>query len=73
MLVPLVAATVENWGRLGGERALTGPVARGDRQTVAAQRQAVAERAPDLLGLFDALVEATEVLAERHDREPAVR
>ena len=29
-LVPLVRATVENWARLGPERALTGPVARGD-------------------------------------------
>ena len=36
LLVPLVRATVENWARLGGERALTGPVARGDEATVAA-------------------------------------
>ena len=33
---PLVRATVENWARLGPERALTGPVARGDEPTVAA-------------------------------------
>jgi predicted short-subunit dehydrogenase-like oxidoreductase (DUF2520 family) len=62
-LVPLVRATVENWSRLGGERALTGPVARGDEGTVAAQRQAIAERAPDLLALFDTLVDATRALA----------
>jgi predicted short-subunit dehydrogenase-like oxidoreductase (DUF2520 family) len=62
-LLPLVRATVENWGRLGGEEALTGPVARGDERTVAAQRQAIAERAPDLLALFDTLVDATRGLA----------
>ncbi len=62
-LVALVRATVENWARLGGERALTGPVARGDEQTVAAQRQAIAERAPDLLALFDTMVDATRALA----------
>jgi predicted short-subunit dehydrogenase-like oxidoreductase (DUF2520 family) len=62
-LVPLVRATVENWARLGPERALTGPVARGDELTVARQRAAVSDRAPDLLALFDALVEATQSLA----------
>ena len=63
VLVPLVHATVENWARLGPQRALTGPVARGDEPTVAAQRAAVARRAPDLLAMFDAMVDATRVLA----------
>ena len=62
-LVPLVHATVDNWARLGPERALTGPVARGDEDTVARQRQAIAERSPDLLALFDTLVDATRALA----------
>jgi predicted short-subunit dehydrogenase-like oxidoreductase (DUF2520 family) len=62
-LLPLVRATVDNWSRLGAERALTGPVARGDERTVAAQRQAIAERAPDLLALFDTMVDATRALA----------
>jgi predicted short-subunit dehydrogenase-like oxidoreductase (DUF2520 family) len=62
-LAPLIRATVDNWSRLGGERALTGPIARGDERTVAAQRQAIAERAPDLLALFDTLVDATRALA----------
>ena len=52
-LVPLVRATVENWARLGPERALTGPVARGDEATVERQRAAVEEVAADLLPLFD--------------------
>jgi predicted short-subunit dehydrogenase-like oxidoreductase (DUF2520 family) len=62
-LVPLVQATVDNWARLGPERALTGPVARGDEGTVARQRQAIAERSPDLVALFDTLVDATRALA----------
>jgi predicted short-subunit dehydrogenase-like oxidoreductase (DUF2520 family) len=70
LLVPLVRATVENWAALGGERALTGPVARRDEETVARQRAAVADRAPELLPVFDALVEATRSLARRRDREP---
>lgn len=63
-LVPLVRATVENWAELGPERALTGPVARGDEATVARQRDAIAARTPELLELFDALVSATRELAE---------
>jgi len=68
-LVPLVRATVENWARLGPERALTGPVARGDEATVARQRTAVAEATPELLELFDALVSATRELAAGRGRE----
>jgi predicted short-subunit dehydrogenase-like oxidoreductase (DUF2520 family) len=62
-LVPLVRTTVENWASLGPNRALTGPIARGDEETVDRQRQAIAERTPDLLPLFDALAEATRALA----------
>jgi len=62
-LVPLVRATVDNWAQLGSERALTGPVARGDEATVARQRRAIAERSPDLVALFDTMVDATRALA----------
>ena len=70
-LLPLVRATVENWARLGPERALTGPVARGDEATIARQREAVAESAPELLDLFDALVDGTRALAARREAQPA--
>jgi len=63
LLAPLVRSTVENWAELGPERALTGPVARGDEDTVASQRAGVAEVAPELLGLFDAMVDRTRALA----------
>ena len=65
VLVPLVRAAVEAWAAQGGERALTGPIARGDRETVARQRAAVQQRTPDLLEVFDALTTATERLADR--------
>ena len=62
LLAPLVRRTVDNWAALGAEAALTGPVARGDEATVAGQRAAIEERAPDLLETFDALVAASRVL-----------
>ena len=65
LLAPLVRATVENWIALGPERALTGPVARGDELTVQAQREAVEAAAPALLPLFDALLSETRSLAGR--------
>jgi predicted short-subunit dehydrogenase-like oxidoreductase (DUF2520 family) len=61
-LVPLVRAAVEDWARLGAREALTGPIARGDEETVARQRAAVEERTPDLLPLFDALADATRAV-----------
>jgi predicted short-subunit dehydrogenase-like oxidoreductase (DUF2520 family) len=71
LLVPLVRATVENWAALGADQALTGPVARGDEQTVAGQRAAVQERAPELLQLFDVLVDRTRALARDKEAQPA--
>lgn len=64
-LVPLVSATVRNWAAVGAERALTGPIARGDAATVERQRAAVAERLPERLALFDELASATRSLAGR--------
>jgi predicted short-subunit dehydrogenase-like oxidoreductase (DUF2520 family) len=66
MLAPLVRRTVDNWSELGPVEALTGPVARGDEMTVARQRAAIADAAPDLLPAFDALVDATRSLAHPH-------
>ena len=63
LLAPLVRQTVENWAALGPERALTGPVARGDEATVERQREAVVVAAPELEQLWDALVKATRNLA----------
>lgn len=64
-LIPLVRRAVENWAEQGAEAALTGPVVRGDEDTVNRQREAVSARLPEQVPLFDALVEATRVLARR--------
>jgi predicted short-subunit dehydrogenase-like oxidoreductase (DUF2520 family) len=58
---------VEDWAARGSEQALTGPIVRGDDETVARQRAAIAARTPDLVPLFDALVAATRDLAARAD------
>jgi predicted short-subunit dehydrogenase-like oxidoreductase (DUF2520 family) len=63
LLAPLVRATVENWAERGAGDALTGPIARGDEDTVARQRAAVQVRTPDLVPLFDAMVDATRAVA----------
>jgi predicted short-subunit dehydrogenase-like oxidoreductase (DUF2520 family) len=63
LLVPLARAALENWAAKGAGPALTGPVARGDEATIARQRAAIEERAPDLLETFDALVAASRVVA----------
>ena len=60
---PLIRAAVENWIALGGKQALVGPVSRNQTETVARQRAAVAETAPDLLPLWDAMVTSTRKLA----------
>lgn len=62
-LVPLVRATIDNWAAVGARDALTGPIARGDEETVARQRVAVAAAAPDLLALWDCLVAETRTVA----------
>jgi len=62
-LAPLVRATVENWAARGAADALTGPIARGDAETAARQREAVAARVPDLIPLWDALASGTRALA----------
>jgi len=63
LLAPLVRSTVDNWAERGPREALTGPVARGDDATVARQRGAVEQHAPQLLPLFDELVVCTAAVA----------
>jgi predicted short-subunit dehydrogenase-like oxidoreductase (DUF2520 family) len=60
---PLVKSSFDLWARLGARGALTGPGVRGDEETIARQRAAIAERAPDLIPLWDALTAATRALA----------
>lgn len=70
LLAPLIERTVENWRSGGAQDALTGPIARGDAETIARQRSAAAEL--DLQALFDALAAATRAIASRA-ADPAQR
>ena len=54
-----MSASIERCLARGPGESLTGPVARGDAGTVALQREAIMESAPELLALFDSLVELT--------------
>jgi predicted short-subunit dehydrogenase-like oxidoreductase (DUF2520 family) len=56
-LVPLMTRTIEN----GFE--LTGPIARGDWDTVEAHEEAIATAHPELAPVYEALAEATVALA----------
>lgn len=64
VLAPLVGASLANWTS-EGPAALTGPIARGDEGTVAAHRAVLADRRPDLAGLYDALAVRTREIATR--------
>ena len=58
MLGPLLGAALEN-ALAFGDAALTGPVARGDADTVAVHVQAIAAAAPESLGAYLALARLT--------------
>jgi predicted short-subunit dehydrogenase-like oxidoreductase (DUF2520 family) len=62
LLAPLVLRTAANWTERGSD-ALTGPIARGDRETVERHRAALAEAAPELLSVYDALAARAEAIA----------
>jgi predicted short-subunit dehydrogenase-like oxidoreductase (DUF2520 family) len=66
MLAPLLYAALEN-ALAYGPAALTGPVARGDAQTVAAHVAAIKAAAPEMLGSYLALARLTadQALAAR--------
>lgn len=65
LLTPLVLRSAANWAERG-PAALTGPVARGDAETLARHREAIAAVAPELAALYEVLAERTaEVAAVR--------
>jgi len=67
-LRPLVDRVVANVFELGPVASLTGPIARGDVDTIDAQIHAVRAAAPDLVAAFEAMVSATAgVAASRND------
>ena len=61
VLGPLVRRSLENW-QVRGPAALTGPITRGDEDTVSTHRQALSRTRPDLLPMYDAMAERTRYL-----------
>jgi predicted short-subunit dehydrogenase-like oxidoreductase (DUF2520 family) len=64
-LAPLLRAALENALREGPEKALTGPVARGDRETLAAHRSVLRAWDASRLALYEALVAEQERLCRQ--------
>jgi predicted short-subunit dehydrogenase-like oxidoreductase (DUF2520 family) len=62
LLAPLVLRTAANWAERGGA-ALTGPIARGDEETVARHLEAIAEASPELAELYRVLADRTRAVA----------
>jgi predicted short-subunit dehydrogenase-like oxidoreductase (DUF2520 family) len=65
MLGPLLRSVADNVERLGLPAALTGPVRRGDPHGVARHLEVIADRAPELIPLYRALVAAQIPLARQ--------
>ena len=64
VLAPIVLRTAANWAD-AGSRALTGPIARGDEQVVAAHLEALEARMPELAPLYEALADCTRAIVQR--------
>lgn len=72
LLAPLVRAALEN-SLANGFSALSGPLVRGDAQTVAGHLGALAEHEPDLLPAYRAMAQATLDELERTGSPPEAR
>ncbi len=68
LFLPLVTSTLENIRATGTAAALTGPVARGDADTVRKHLEALSLETPDVVPLYVALGLATVELAHRQGR-----
>ncbi len=62
-VLPLIRGTLANIERLGTTEALTGPIARGDVETVRGHIEAMERRSPELLPLYRLLAKQTIAVA----------
>jgi predicted short-subunit dehydrogenase-like oxidoreductase (DUF2520 family) len=73
LFLPLVRATLDNLAAQGTVKALTGPLSRGDTQTIANHLDALAADAPHLLPVYRALGLATlDLVRLRAEIAPSV-
>jgi predicted short-subunit dehydrogenase-like oxidoreductase (DUF2520 family) len=68
LLAPLVLRTARNWAERGA-RALTGPAARGDDETIERHLEVLREVAPELVPVYESLTERARAI----DAPEAVR
>ena len=62
-LLPLIKGTLQNIEALGTTDALTGPIARGDVETIQGHIKAMQKKTPELLGLYKELARHTVSVA----------
>jgi predicted short-subunit dehydrogenase-like oxidoreductase (DUF2520 family) len=63
---PLVRGSIDNFFKLGGVKALTGPIARGDARLVKEQEERISQERPALGELYASLgMEALEIAISR--------
>jgi predicted short-subunit dehydrogenase-like oxidoreductase (DUF2520 family) len=65
MLLPLIRGSFENLERVAPVEALTGPIVRGDDQTIAAHLTALSEKFPDYIETYKTLAELNVNLASQ--------
>lgn len=63
-VLPLIRGTLDNIEKLGTTAALTGPIARGDKETIKGHLAAIRRRAPELYDLYCALAKQTAAIAK---------
>lgn len=75
-LLPLIKGTLDNIEKIGPTQALTGPISRGDCETVSMHLEAMKEKAPTIIPLYIELgMRAMKIAAEKGSlsREDALR
>jgi predicted short-subunit dehydrogenase-like oxidoreductase (DUF2520 family) len=65
-LLPLIHGTIDNIAQSGTENALTGPIARGDVDTVRQHLQSIQQVLPDKVEFYKLMANSTLTLAKQH-------
>ena len=65
-IIPLALGTLKNIEALGPEKALTGPIARGDRETVLEHIKSIEKEMPETLSFYKMMGHMTLSLASAH-------
>ena len=69
-LYPISRATLENLARTGADASVTGPVVRGDIQTLRSHLDTLTERSPEVVPLYGTLTNASLGMAAQRGVDP---